>query len=299
MVHKFIIYDHETHPIWMPVYRAKFEALGKTNGAYTYSQDIKKYHLPIILQEIAKTEYEYTLISTVGRLSPGIVPPETQLIIYYLHESLEREIPRVKNLIRWYHGKIIFISARIENINEIRNLGLSAIHLPLSIEVSAIAKYAKKQKYTGKRVIYFGNKYLGKDGAYEPTKQAFLSNGWKWDEISNNQFNGGERLSRPEILKILSNYQYGIGEGRCFLEMNALGIKTLIACTKVMGIITNEKEFERHKLGNFAVGDFFTFSDNIQTCIDNIDKIMIKSHDVLEVLPILQQGIRDNINANN
>lgn len=280
----------------MPVYRAKFQSAGKTNGAYTYSQDIRKYHIPVIIDSIAKSKkYEYTLISTVGRLSPGIVPKETQLIIYYLHENTLREMPRVKELISWYHGKVIFISARIETIREIQKLGISAIHLPLSIETSAIAKYAKKRRYTGKRVIYFGNKYLGKDGAYDATRAAFESNGWKWDEISNNQFNGGERLPRDKILKILANYKYGIGEGRCYLEMNTLGIKTFISCAKTMGIITNEEEFEKHKLGNFSVWNGYTFSNDIQTCIDNIDKIMIKSYDVLEVLPTLKFMIKQEL----
>lgn len=292
MVLKFIIYDHESHPIWMPVYRAKFQSAGRTNGAYTYSQDIRKYHIPVIIESIAKSKkYEYTLITTVGRLSPGIVPKETQLIIYYLHENTLREMPRVKEIISWYKGKIIFITARIETIREIQKLGISAIHLPLSIETSALAKYAKKRKYAGKRVIYFGNKYLGKDGAYDATRAAFESNGWQWDEISNNQFNGGERLPRDKILKILANYKYGIGEGRCFLEMNALGIKTFISCTKTMGLITNEEEFEKHKLGNFSVWNGYTFSDDLQTCIDNMDKIMIKSYDVLEVLPTLREQI--------
>lgn len=295
MVHKFIIYDHETHPIWMPVYRAKFEALGKTNGAYTYSQDIKNYHLSTIMREIAKTEYEYTLISTVGRLSPGIVPPETQLIIYYLHENTLREIPRIKELISWYKGKIIFITARIETVREIQKLGISAIHLPLSIETSALAKYAKKRKYTGKRVIYFGNKYLGKDGAYDATRAAFESDGWQWDEISNNQFNGGERLSRREILKILANYKYGVGEGRCYLEMNALGIKTFISCARTMGLITNEEEFEKCKLGNFSVWNGYTFSNDLKICVANMDKILIKSHNVLEVLPMLKEQISQEL----
>ena len=132
---------------------------------------------------------------------------------------------------------------------------------------------------------------MGKDGAYDATRAAFESNGWQWDEISNNQFNGGEILPRDKILKILANYKYGIGEGRCFLEMNALGIKTFISCTKTMGLITNEEEFEKHKLGNFSVWNGYTFSDDLQTCINNMDKIMIKSYDVLEVLPTLREQI--------
>ena len=41
----------------------------------------------------------------------------------------------------------------------------------------------KKRKYTGKRVVYFGNKYLGKDSAYDATSGLFES---KWVAMGRN-----------------------------------------------------------------------------------------------------------------
>ena len=48
MNHVITIYNHDTHPIWSSVYQMTFETMGRTNGAYTYSQDITKYHIPVI-----------------------------------------------------------------------------------------------------------------------------------------------------------------------------------------------------------------------------------------------------------
>ena len=79
--------------------------------------------------------------------------------------------------------------------------------------------------------------------------------------------------------------------------MNALGIKTFISCAKTMGLITDEEEFERHKLGNFASWNGYTFSNDIQTCIDNMDKALIQSPDVHEVLPALKRQLNRILNG--
>lgn len=279
------IYDHNNHPLWADIYRSRHESRNRTNGAYTYSCDIVKYHIPYIINLLNKN----TLITTVGMLSESIVPKDTELIIYYMHESFDREFVAIQDMLSWYKGKIIFITSRYSSERELKKRNLNVIHIPMSIDTSVIANFTKNEKYTGKRVIYFGNKYLGKDGYFSQTKSAFISNGWTFDEICYNRYNGTNILNKNEMFDILSKYRYGIAEGRCFLELNALGVKTLICASACQGIVTNDSEFELHKLTNFADGKVWTFSKSIQECIDNFDKAIIKTVDVQEVLPILKE----------
>lgn len=288
------IYDHNTHPIWADIYRSRHESRNRTNGGYTYSCDIVKYHIPHIVPLLKKN----TLITTVGMLTEKIVPKDTELIIYYMHENSEREFSNINNIVSWYKGNIIFITSRYSVERELKRLKLNVVHIPMSIDISALADFTKSEKYNDKRVIYFGNKYLGKSGHFEQTKSTFIKNGWVFDEICYNKFNGINSLNKKEMFDILSKYRYGIAEGRCFLELNALGVKTLICASACQGIITNDIEFELHKLTNFADGKVWTFSKSIQECIDNFDKAIIKTVDVSEILPILEKGIMEIIYAN-
>jgi len=159
----------------------------------------------------------------------------------------------------------------------------------MSIDSSVFEKYKSIEKYTGKRVIYFGNTYLGKGAFLEYTKNIFQNSGWIFDQISFNCLNGGEKLSRNQLLETLAKYQYGIGEGRCVLEMNAMGIKTLICASANQGIMRNDDDFELQKKHNFADGRVWTYSDDILTCIDNFDSAIIKTVDVRDILPTLKQ----------
>ena len=77
--------------------------------------------------------------------------------------------------------------------------------------------------------------------------------------------------------------------------MNALGIKTLICASNNQGIITNESEFELQKMNNFSDGKVWTFSQDIDTCIENFDKAIIKTVDVHEILPILKKQLKEII----
>ena len=295
MNHVITIYNHDTHPIWSSVYQMTFETMGRTNGAYTYSQDITKYHIPVIEKILDKqNKYKNILIVSVGSLVPNIMLPETDLVIVYLHESLERESPRIESLKDWFKGDVIFITARLDLYKWVLEYGYKAIHLPMAIDASALEKYIKPddQKHKGLKVIWFGNKYMGKDKTLKNVRGTFLSRGWQFDELSYNKLNNGDTLSKEDCLNLLSKYRYGVGVGRCYLEMCVLGIKSIICSTDVNGIITNEEEFQVHKDNNFVGGsDLYTFSKDINVCIDNITEIMAKTLDIKDVLPILKKEL--------
>lgn len=294
MKQEIIIYNHKTHPVWTKNYDICFAQKGCTNGAYTYSIDICKHHIPVIKSELEKTKYSKILISTVETLSPEIIVKGTDLIICYMHETIIRDMKKIE-----FHKdikeKIIYIVSRQSSYKAIKSIGKDVIFLPMAIDVELLDGYRElyENKYQDKRVIYFGNKYLKKNKMYEDTKLWFQSKGWIFDEICYNRFNGGDLLTRPDILHIISKYKYGIGEGRAVLEMNALGVKTLICAGGNQGIMTSDEDFEIQKQHNYSDGNIWTFSNEIGKCIDNFDKAIIKTFDVHEVLPILQQKLKD------
>lgn len=297
---KITIYDHTNHPIWYPLFKSRHLANNRTNGGYTYSCDIVKFQIPVIKNILEnQTTYNNILITTVTALTSYIVPAGTDLIICYLHEFLEREYPNVRAILSWYRGKIIFITSRKNIYEKLKSENIDVVLLPMSIDTSALAEFTKSEKYNDNRVIYFGNRYLGKGKSFDVVKQAFIKKGWIFDCIAFNNFNEIKPLTRQEIFRTIATYRYGIGEGRCFLEMNALGLKTLICAGSNQGIITNDNDFTIQRDNNFSDGKIWTFSPDIATCIDNFDKAIIKTVDVSEILPILEQGIREIINANN
>jgi hypothetical protein len=159
----------------------------------------------------------------------------------------------------------------------------------MSIDVSEFKKYKDIEKYKGNRVLFFGNMYCGKNKQYNLLRREFKKKGWIFDTLTANKLNNGNLLSRDEVLKEVAKYSYGIGVGRTVLEMNALGLRTLICARNINGIMTNDCEFEYMKENNFTDVAHPVFSNDIKTCIENFDKAIIRSSDVHDVLPILKQ----------
>lgn len=289
------IYDHNTHPIWSKRYQTLHVAHNRTNGGYTYSCDIVKFHLPIIMDLLKKQEkYQNILISTVEFLSIEIIPHGTDLIICYLHQNIDRDMIKIKKWQQDFKGiDIIYIASRETVVSEIKKLGIKAIKVPMGIDTMEFEKYKlpDSERYNDKRVIYFGNTYFGKGNTLETLRSVFTARGWIFDIISSNAFNG-KKITRDEIMKLLPKYRYGVAEARCYLEMNVMGIKTLLCAEANQGLITNDEEFEYQKAHNFSDGRVWTFSPDIETCIDNFDKAMLKSYDVREALPDLKKQLK-------
>lgn len=292
-MNKITIFDHNTHQSWNALYKSRHESVNRTNGGYTYSQDIVKFHVPVIKEILDnQTTYKNIFICSVQMPENELLIAKPDLVICYIHEFMEREYPRCVEFVSRYNGKTIFITSRANLCKKLNENGMTAVLLPMAIDVPEIAKYAKSEKYTGKRVIYFGNRYLGKGIGYEATKKSFLQKGWIFDTISNNKFNDTTDLTRDQVLATVAKYKYGIGEGRCVLEMNALGIKTLICASKNQGIFVDEIDFEMQKKNNFSDGKVWTFSPDINNCIEYFDKAIVKTVDIQEVLPILETELR-------
>jgi hypothetical protein len=283
-----IIFDHNSHPIWRDRYDKFFLITGTTNGAYTYSQNIIEFHIPELIKQINKTKYKNILINTVGTITDDILPDGIDLIIYYLHEHENREIPRIQLIKQFYFGRIIFITPRLLRAEKLNKLNYETIFLPMSIDCNELKRYITNNKYEDKRVLFFGNMYLGKDRNYLKLKKAFVKQGWTFDTLTGNKLNEGEMLSREDIFTIISKYKYGIGVGRAVLEMNALGLKTIICAKNINGIMVSDADYEYMKENNFTDVEVPCFSNDINILIKRFDKAMIKSLDVREILPIIK-----------
>ena len=290
-----IVFNHETAKIWSNRYRYLCSSKGKTNGAYTYSQEINKHHIPLI-ENLFKNKN--VVVFTVDH-SFHYQIKDKPLIITYLHESLKAEQSRINQCLARHKTKHIWITGRYRDSLVIKQKYGPCIFLPISIDTDYVKKFDSKQPRFTDRIIFFGNTYYNKGATIPFLHKFFKTQHIKFDTIINNVYTAEGHpplpVTREAILSILSHYNYGIGSGKCFLEMNALGLKTLISGEKFCGLITNEREFDIQTKTNFCASQeagIISYSPQIKKCWDNIDNAYIKTIDSKDVLPILESKLK-------
>jgi hypothetical protein len=95
--------------------------------------------------------------------------------------------------------------------------------------------------------IYFGNLYPKKLDTFNLLKETL-----DFDVLSFSKFNNEETiLSHNDCLNLVSNYSYGIGVGRCALEMVSMGLPVLVAGEKVGGTLITKDDYTFHRDYNF------------------------------------------------
>lgn len=110
------------------------------------------------------------------------------------------------------------------------------IFIPMSIDIESLPKTETK-----KGIIYYGNITDEKEPIFNQLKKSNV----KFDVLSFSKFNDSNKvLSQSECLEIVSGYEYGIGVGRCALEMLTMGLKVIVAGRNYSGAITNENILE-------------------------------------------------------
>lgn len=295
------VYDHENSPIWSAIYKDKFARLGKTNGAYTYSQEIVKYHIPVMKKVLEQYQlfFNNPTIITVGNSYDIQDIGGTDLFINYLHEKLGRDLERVKKslILPIPH---IFITGRIEVKEELNKRGIPCIWLPMSVDINYLNQYKKEdnERYNT-RVIFFGNKYFNKKLTYRHWKKLLNQKGIALDSICNNiyykQKIGIDKLTREEIISVLCDYKYAIASGRCALECLALGVKTIISGEKMGGLIMNDQDFHKQSLCNLVARGVNTFSEDFETCWENIDNSILKTTTTTDILPFLETELKKTL----
>lgn len=239
------------------------------NGAVTYSIDIVKYQLP----EWEKVLGPRDLLSTAPPPHTLKLPSNINNAIIYLHSwPVNEDMMAFQTRFVFPAKNIIYITAYKPYCEVLRKNGHQAVYIPMSIDASNIQQYSTPKTSVG--FVYYGNITQVKQSTYRHIKRKCRDLRIKLDTISHNIYNG-RKLTQEEALSIVSSYKYGIGVGRCALEMHALGLKTIIAGRRFGGLITNEDEYTSQQEVNMN-SRIVTYSDQIEKCLLNIDESIIK-----------------------
>ena len=271
------IIDH-TSPKW--AVRKKNE-----NGAATYSIDIVTSQAKHWTDKFQQHP-ENVVISTCPAfydISPAEIPfKKVDLAVQYLHtypffepigyiNRIFQSVPRKSTGFR-----MKFISAyrtyadRINRYAE--KLPISAAYVPMAIDpvkLTGIRQANRNIPKHQKKIIWFGNLYREKNPLYQEIRKKIKAFGWSLDVINRGRYNGSHRISQLQAWELLSNYQYGIGVGRCALEMYVLGLKVLIAGANFGGIINSETDFIVQQSSNFN-GRVITCDRDIHACLSGL-----------------------------
>lgn len=285
------LYNHLNSPGWVAVHK---KISMKANGATTYSQNITKYYWPIFEQVFQNYKKDVAVI-TVTRESHPLRFPE-KLIFCFRHECRFRQQPTIENCRAFAqankHAKVIFVVWEEDCAMELHKNGLNAIFLPMAIDVKEIRSHLTPSTQFKNRVIYFGNVRNAKQQAFFHLKSCIQRHGWYLDRISDNRFNGGTKLSRDDVLKILQRYKYGVGVGICAHEMAALGLKTYIYAYGRLGHLPmSQKEGQRLLYRNLCSPESATV--NPVKALQNFpSSVVIQPRDIHDNQSLLLQSLR-------
>jgi len=223
----------------------------KMNGAVSYSMNFNEYILPHL-----RIPQDTTLSS-----APFIKGKEKHIQI--LHEYNDKTIERCKSEPHYHY---ITHYAYMRDV--LHQLNIKATFIPMGINSTPYKSNMKKDW------IYFGNV----KGKIHRGKRAWISELKSllyFDVLSENELNG-KPIDQP-VHEILSQYKYGIGVGRCALEMFDLGMKVLICGERFGGIVTNDSEWYVQQSTN-CNGRLITYSNEPEVCISQIDRSIIPSN---------------------
>lgn len=239
------------------------------NGAVTYSMDIVKYQVP----EWEKILGDNDLLSTAPPPCTITIPPRINNAIVYLHSwPIYDDYWTFQSRFALPAKNVIYITAYKKYCATLQKWGYNAVYIPMSIDAEAVQQFAQPKSREG--FIYYGNIMQVKQSTYRKLKVTCKRLNIPLDTISRNLYNG-EKVTHEEALSIVSTYNYGIGVGRCALEMHVLGLKTLIAGRRLGGLITNQREYAKQQEVNMN-SRIWTYSDQIEKCLLDIDNSIIQ-----------------------
>lgn len=270
------IVDH-TSPRWAA--RKKNE-----NGAATYSADIVASQAGNWSNAFSNSPLR-VVISTCPLftdISPIEYPfAQVDLVIQYLHTyPFKESIGYVNRVYNAFNRKapgfrMVFISAYqsyVQRINKWAREGsrpIQAVYIPMSIDTTRLAQIRKTNQKIPKhknKIIWFGNLYRDKSTLYQQIKSTVRQMGYHLDVISRGRLNGKTPLDQMHAWDHISDYRFGIGVGRCALEMYTLGLRVLISGSNFGGIVYSEIDHQVQKSTNFN-GRVITYDRDITSCM--------------------------------
>lgn len=268
------LFDHTTSS-WL-------RRTNSINGAITYSKDIIKHQLPKWQSILGHND----LLSTAPPPDTFDLPSNINNAIIYLHTwPLDDNIIEFKSRYRVPAKNVIYITAYKEYCKTLKQYGYNAVYIPMSIDTEQVQQYAQVKDKHG--IVYYGNITSAKLKTYRKVQEVCRSLGVRLDTVSYGVYRG-RAVTQEQALEYISRYTYGIGVGRCALEMQALGLKVLIAGRALGGLITNDTEYTLQQEVNMN-GRINTYSNSMKQCLLNIDKSIIKTEPIQDHVDILLQ----------
>jgi len=246
-------------------------------GAVTYSEDIlatQKGRWESFIGE-KESGKNITIATCLPNKKTTARKIDTDLLIQYLHRYRYTNPLQVSRDIA-SQNESVFITAYKAMKARLINDGHRAVFVPMMIRKPP---FFDEEKYSD-RIIWFGSLFSTKMPMFRLMKEKTKHHGLQMDVISKGQFNGTP-IDRERTFRILSKYRYGIGVGRCALEMYALGIRVIIAGDEFGGIVCNPVDHAAQHGTNFN-GRITTFDRDMDSCIECLPDSCIPSQKFIE-----------------
>lgn len=240
-----------------PAYAERYRRTKRENGAVTYSRDIVRWHLPVWEAWAADRQLDI-VVGTCAALEDGPEPVRVQ----YLHtmEPSRLWVPEIRA-----GRRDIYVTSYQQQAADLRRQGREAIWLPMGVDVKAIERYRLPLGNGGPVAAYFGNVTAPKRQEYTRLKLAFEAEGWRLHHVWTDD--------SVDAWRRLAGYHYGVGVGRCALEMGALGMRVMISGARFGGLMTTAQEIAIQVASNMN-GRVTTFDADPSYCLANFNRAL-------------------------
>lgn len=252
MIHH--IYNHNYLP-WA-------NRMKRINGAFTYSQDICKYYLPVLDETIRKERGESSIVVStcppLAKYNPKCILNTNEkydVLVQFLHSYPYTHfldvLQNTMNLYKNQFEEIIFVTAYEEYAKIINQFGhgkgVSARFVPMRIgSVPVVRQNPPKQN----RAVWFGNIYDDKVSIYKQVTRTCVKAGVELITIEGGKL-GGKQITQQAAWQIMSDSGIVFGVGRCALEAYSMGCYVIIAGAKFGGTVITEGDWKIQESTNF------------------------------------------------
>jgi hypothetical protein len=277
------VIDH-TDPGW----EARYVRKGRENGAATYSRDIVRHHLPVLRELLPPGSVVSTCPLLVEQDVAG--PVAVQYLHTYSYRDALRQPRLVADHLAGRVGRLVFVTAYRALHARLTAAGFEAVFVPMAVDADAVrAHRSAEEQHEPRRAVYFGNLTRPKRRLFERLRGELTAQGWTLDLLSEGWLEG-RWLRQTEAWREVSRYRFGIGVGRCALEMMALGLRVMVAGAEFGGLATTPDEHAVQAGCNYN-GRVTTFDRDIGACVDAWTLATASAGSVEDAVGVLRTGL--------
>lgn len=270
------VVDHD-YPPW----KARRSRRLPVNGAATYSRDIVAHHVG---HWDALVGGQRTLLSTAP---PLLDYPDDHydLTIQYLHTFPQRRQLDLPTRIADRFKRTVFVTAYLPYQRLLDRAGFEAVWVPMKVDTDWVRHLAGRLPGPDpqpRRAVYYGNVTRSKQQTLYRLRRMFSLHGWRLDVVS------GSR--QAEALRRVKTYDYGVGVGRCALEMMSLGLRVMVAGREFGGIVASGHDFHAQTSVNFNTR-VTTFDSELESCLESWPSVPSdwrEAVDVSTAIPVIR-----------